>query len=243
MPDVDFRYLLLGALAIALLYAAFTDIRSRLIENWLNAGIALVAPLFWWACGMSLGEVGVQVGMAAVTFVLLALVFFMRWIGGGDVKLLAALALWFPFLHFFQLVFMASVVGGLMTSVGSLLNLAPAAGRTGGRFVVYSSSALSMLVMLYVGWVLTGGTPVNLAHYTNTMLPGFMSGIGLLAVFALVLGYMSVGSLITARHQKQKLRIPYGVAISAGGIWAINTHLLPLVHQAAPTAAAGLTGF
>lgn len=30
MPDVDFRYLLLGALAIALVYACFTDIRSQI---------------------------------------------------------------------------------------------------------------------------------------------------------------------------------------------------------------------
>ena len=102
MPDVDFRYILLGALAIALLYAAFTDIRSRLIENWLNGAIALGAPLFWWASDMSGGEIAWQLGMALVTFAVLAALFFMRWIGGGDVKLLAALALWFAPLTFFS---------------------------------------------------------------------------------------------------------------------------------------------
>ncbi|MFN5820871.1 MAG: peptidase, partial [Novosphingobium sp.] len=54
MPNVEFQYVLLGALAIALVVAAFTDIRRRQIDNWLNAAIALGAPLYWWASGLSL---------------------------------------------------------------------------------------------------------------------------------------------------------------------------------------------
>lgn len=232
MPDVDFRYILLGALAIALLYAAFTDIRSRLIENWLNGAIALGAPLFWWASGMSGGEIAWQLGMALVTFAVLAALFFMRWIGGGDVKLLAALALWFAPLTFFQLLFMASVVGGVMTTVGSVLNLAPAQGRTAGRLFVWTSAAVSLAVMLYVGWVLTGGQPVNLASA--------LGGSGAFyALLCAVLLFMSFGSIVTARHQRQRLRIPYGVAISAGGLWALSAHVLPLLHQASPTVLAG----
>ena len=38
-----FIYGLVGALAIALLVAAFTDIRRRQIDNWLNAAVALGA--------------------------------------------------------------------------------------------------------------------------------------------------------------------------------------------------------
>lgn len=53
MPDVDFRYLLLAGLAIALVTAAVTDLRRREIDNWLNAAIALTAPLYWWASGLS----------------------------------------------------------------------------------------------------------------------------------------------------------------------------------------------
>ncbi|MBS1239980.1 MAG: peptidase [Proteobacteria bacterium] len=49
MQDANIQYVLLAALAIALLVAAFTDIRSRQIANWLNGAIALGAPLFWWA--------------------------------------------------------------------------------------------------------------------------------------------------------------------------------------------------
>ena len=48
-----FTYVLLGALAIALLVAIVTDLRSRTIGNRLNAAIALAAPLFWWASGLA----------------------------------------------------------------------------------------------------------------------------------------------------------------------------------------------
>ena len=41
MFDDPFKYVLLAALAIALVVAAFTDFRSRTIYNWLNAAIAL----------------------------------------------------------------------------------------------------------------------------------------------------------------------------------------------------------
>lgn len=37
MPNVEFQYVLLGALAIALVIEAITDIRRRQIDNWLNA--------------------------------------------------------------------------------------------------------------------------------------------------------------------------------------------------------------
>ena len=49
MTGAMVQYGLLIALAIALVVAAFTDLRRRQIDNWLNAGIALVAPAFWWA--------------------------------------------------------------------------------------------------------------------------------------------------------------------------------------------------
>ncbi len=51
------HYGLLVALAIALLVAAATDWRRRQIDNWLNAGIALTAPLFWLASDFGLGDV------------------------------------------------------------------------------------------------------------------------------------------------------------------------------------------
>jgi prepilin peptidase CpaA len=109
-------YGLVGALAIALLVAAFTDIRRRQIDNWLNAAIALGAPLFWWASGLSLWPgVAWQLALALMAFVVLAGLFAMRAMGGGDVKLLTALALWMPGVLFLRLLIVMALAGGVLT--------------------------------------------------------------------------------------------------------------------------------
>ena len=112
-----FTYGLLAALAIALLVAAFTDLRSRQISNKLNAAVALGAPLFWWAAGLSLGDVAWQLGVALLALVILAGLFALRWMGGGDVKLLAALALWVKPGDFGLLIIYMAIIGGVLTLV------------------------------------------------------------------------------------------------------------------------------
>ncbi len=162
MLDDPFKYGLLVALAIALLFAAFTDLRSRKIANWLNAGIALAAPLFWWASGLALWpDVAIQIGVAAGTFAILAALFAMGAMGGGDVKLLGALALWIAPWAFLQLIIMMALLGGALT-------------------------------LLFAAW-----------H--------------------------------TMRRQRDKLAIPYGVAIAMAGLWTLSTTYLP-----ASTATGGL---
>ncbi len=103
-------------MAIALLVAAFTDVRRRQIDNGLNAAIALAAPAFWWASGLALWPgVGWQLGVAAVTFAITAFLFAARWMGGGDVKLLTALALWVRPDHFLFLLTLMAISGGVLT--------------------------------------------------------------------------------------------------------------------------------
>lgn len=109
-------YGLIGALAIALLVAAFTDVKRRQIDNWLNAAIALAAPAFWWASGLSLWpDAGMQFGLAIATFVITAGLFAVRMMGGGDVKLLTALALWVRPVDFLFLVIVMALLGGVLT--------------------------------------------------------------------------------------------------------------------------------
>lgn len=111
-----FVYGLVGALAIALLVAAFTDIRRRQIDNWLTAAIALSAPAYWWAAGLSLWpDVAMMVGVALLAFVVLAGLFALKLMGGGDVKLLAALALWLAPMSFVKLLVIMSLIGGVLT--------------------------------------------------------------------------------------------------------------------------------
>ena len=118
MLDDPFKYGLLAALAIALVVAAVTDIRRRTISNWLCGAVALAAPLFWWASGLPLWpDIAWQLGLAAAVFAVLAGLFALGQMGGGDVKLLTALALWIAPLPFLRLLIVMALVGGLLTLI------------------------------------------------------------------------------------------------------------------------------
>lgn len=153
-------YGLLAALAIALLIAAFTDLRRRQIDNWLTAAIALGAPLFWFAMGLSLPEIGWQIGIAIASFAVLAGLFALGAMGGGDVKLLTALALWIRPDWFLQLIVIMALLGGMLTIV--------------------------------------------------------------------------FGAWHVARRHRDRIAIPYGVAISAAGLWVLASQYLPVVQAQIP---------
>ncbi len=107
-------YGLLIGLAIALLFAAGTDLRRREIDNGLNAAIALAAPLFWWASGLGWAAIGLQLAVAAGSLAVLCGLFALRALGGGDVKLLTALALWLRPAWFAELVLIMALLGGVL---------------------------------------------------------------------------------------------------------------------------------
>jgi prepilin peptidase CpaA len=116
MTSPTLQLILIGLLATALAYAAVIDWRERLIHNWLNLTIAGAAPLFWLASGYSLWpDVGIQILLALGVTVFFAIFFFFGAMGGGDVKLLGALALWISPLPFASLILTMSILGGVLT--------------------------------------------------------------------------------------------------------------------------------
>jgi prepilin peptidase CpaA len=115
MPGV-IADLLVAVLAAMLIVVATGDLRSRTIPNWLNGAIALLAIPFWWLSGLSLWpDIASQIGVAAIVFLLFALAFRFGMMGGGDVKLLAALALWLPLGAMVKLLVIMSLAGGALT--------------------------------------------------------------------------------------------------------------------------------
>lgn len=112
-----FTYGLLTALAIALLVAVVTDCRRRQIDNWLTGAIALGAPAFWMVSDLSWPGIGLQIVAGSAALVVFAGLFALGWMGGGDVKLLAALALWIQPAWFVQLVLVMAAGGGVLTLV------------------------------------------------------------------------------------------------------------------------------
>ena len=115
MSGVVLSSVLLGVLALLLFVAAATDIRSRTISNGLNAAIALLAPVFWWASGLTSAEMAVQLGLGLGVFGLFAAAFYFGAMGGGDVKLLGALALWLPLFSIARLLIVMALAGGVLT--------------------------------------------------------------------------------------------------------------------------------
>lgn len=219
MPDVEFRYLLLGGLAIALAIAAYTDLKRRQIDNWLNGAIALAAPLYWFSAGFSLWpDVAWQVGMGLIVLFGFALIFARGGMGGGDVKLLAALALWLPPLVFFTVLFLTSLVGGAMSMVAGARNLSLGSDAPAKRTLAYTGTTLWLLGSCYIAWVMNGGAPLNV----GAVLPGFAVKLGLAALLAVT----TAGALIVSRNQKGRIPVPYGLAISTGGLLVLASQFL-----------------
>lgn len=125
-----FATFLFGVLALLLLSAGIEDARTREIANWKNVTIALLAPLWWWAHGMALWpDVAIQMGIALLVFAFFAGAFALGQMGGGDVKLIGALALWLPVVPLMWMLVIMSLLGGALT----LLLVAEKWIRRGGK--------------------------------------------------------------------------------------------------------------
>jgi len=116
MLNGGFTDLLLLALAATLVVAAVIDVRTFTISNRLNAAVAAGAPLYWVSIALNPWPgMAIQLAAGAIVFVLLAGAFFAGVMGGGDVKLAAALALWFSPAGTVKFLVLMSVAGGVLT--------------------------------------------------------------------------------------------------------------------------------
>jgi prepilin peptidase CpaA len=116
MCNGGFTALLLLALATILIVAAVIDVRTFTISNRLNATVALGAPLYWLSVGMAPWPgIAIQLAAGAIVFALLAGAVFAGMMGGGDVKLAAALALWLPPVATLKFLMLMAIAGGVLT--------------------------------------------------------------------------------------------------------------------------------
>jgi len=116
MINGAFTEILLAGLAVTLIVAAAIDVRTFTISNRLNLGVALAAPLYWLSIALPLWPgVGLQVAAGVAVFTVFAGAFYAGMMGGGDVKLAAALALWFSPLSTIKFLVLTSIAGGVLT--------------------------------------------------------------------------------------------------------------------------------
>ena len=111
-------WLLPATMGALLLSAGIEDARTREIANWKNATIALLAPLWWVAIGLDPWPgMAIQLGVAAIVFALFVGAFALGQMGGGDVKMIGALALWLTPVNLVSMLMVMAIAGGVLTLV------------------------------------------------------------------------------------------------------------------------------
>jgi len=101
------------------LFAAFCDLRSMRIPNWIS--IALIILFF---AGVPFGfceSLKAHLIVFAAASVILLGLFFARMAGGGDVKLVAALSLWVGPMGMIPFILYMALAGGLLAGVALVI--------------------------------------------------------------------------------------------------------------------------
>ncbi len=118
MMNGGFTLALLGMLAATLVWIAVVDVRTYTISDRINLAIALLAPVYWLSAGVPLWpDAAIRLGIGVAVFLLFAGAFYMNVMGGGDVKLAGALALWFTPYETLKLIVIMSIAGGVLTLI------------------------------------------------------------------------------------------------------------------------------
>lgn len=114
MPIETIRSLLIAPFAILVVIAAIRDLTTFTIPNWISLALAAAFAPAALAVGTPLPAIGlsalVGVAMLAVGIVMFAL----RWIGGGDAKLMAAASMWLGLQGLGPFVLFTGLAGGAL---------------------------------------------------------------------------------------------------------------------------------
>ena len=105
-----------GSLALLLIAAAISDLRSRTISNRLNLAIALFAFPLWWLASVNLWpNVAIQLGAAICIFLIFLCIYAIGAMGGGDVKMITAVSLWTPISMLLPAFAIMAIAGGVLS--------------------------------------------------------------------------------------------------------------------------------
>ena len=106
-------YVCFAGLSTLLLLAAITDLRERRIPNWLTGGVAALYPVYLVLSPAPVAWPG-ALALALLVGVLGLVLFARALIGGGDVKLIAAVTLWAGLDHVALFALVTTLTGGVL---------------------------------------------------------------------------------------------------------------------------------
>lgn len=110
-------YLVLAIFPLAMIFGAIWDLTTMTIPNLLTAALAVAFLMFVPFSGLGWQEAGLHLAAGAAMLVVGMVMFGFGWIGGGDAKFLAAIALWLGWSDLLGYLLLASVLGGALTLV------------------------------------------------------------------------------------------------------------------------------
>ena len=151
-PALDLAFM--AAFTFLVVFAVVTDVTRLIIPNWISISLVALFAAFIVIGGRPL-PFGTHALVAAAVLVLGFAAFAAGWMGGGDVKLMAALALWAgpdavaPFLFY-------------MSLIGLALALAVRAAMNYLRWFENAEGVIE-LSRLFPRWVRRGLTPYGFA--------------------------------------------------------------------------------
>jgi len=95
--------------------AGIWDLASFTIPNFISLAMIALFGVFMVAAGLPLSSIGLHLLAGVAGLALGFTLFALGWIGGGDAKLFAAIALWLGFSDLLSYALLASVCGGVLT--------------------------------------------------------------------------------------------------------------------------------
>ncbi len=104
---------LLGVMPALAIVGGLNDLTTMKIPNWISGLLVLFFFPAAFAVGLPLPQLGVHVGVGVAALLAGAGMFALRWIGGGDAKLMAAACLWLGLTGSGMFLLWTGVVGGV----------------------------------------------------------------------------------------------------------------------------------
>lgn len=114
-------------------FAAASDLFTMTISN--RVSLALIGGFLVLALvgGMGLHDMLLHLGAGATVLVVAFGCFAMGWVGGGDAKVAAGVALWFGFTHLLDWLVCASLFGGALTILILMFRQVPLPAQLAGQ--------------------------------------------------------------------------------------------------------------
>lgn len=106
--------LLCLAFPLLLLFAAWHDVSTMWIPNWVSIALGIAFIPAAMAAGLAMPQIGMHLIVGGVTLLICVILFYIGIFGGGDAKVIAAASLWVGLAGMTSFVFWMALAGGLL---------------------------------------------------------------------------------------------------------------------------------